>query len=95
MSEEFDIGDDVVAAKALRNDGTYPDPEVAIGDVLVAEGTAGRVWSVGLYLQEHVVYAVGFTNGRVVGCLGRELVHASATDVGRAAHATHAEVTRP
>ncbi len=78
--EEFDIGDEVVATKALRNDGTYPDPEIAIGDVLVSEGTEGRVWNVGMYLQEHVIYAVGFTNGRVVGCLGRELTLASSPE---------------
>lgn len=67
------VGDEVRATKALRQDGTYPDPAIAVGQVLVGPGTAGRVLDVGLYLGAHVVYAVAFENGRVVGCLEGEL----------------------
>jgi hypothetical protein len=69
----YDVGDVVMAAKALRNDGTYPDPAISIGEILVEVGTRGQVINVGLYLQEHIVYAVAFENGRIVGALEREL----------------------
>ncbi|WP_131747194.1 nitrogen fixation protein NifZ [Frankia sp. Cppng1_Ct_nod] len=69
----FDVGDAVVTVKHLRNDGTYPEPGIAVGDILVEAGALGHVHGVGVYLQEHIVYAVAFANGRVVGCLEREL----------------------
>jgi len=69
----FDVGDVVVSTKPLRQDGTYPDPDVAVGEVLVPAGVPGEVINVGLYLQEHIVYAVAFHGGRIVGCLEREL----------------------
>ncbi|MBX6388939.1 MAG: nitrogen fixation protein NifZ [Frankia sp.] len=69
----YDIGDLVTATRALRNDGTYPEPGIAVGEVLVPEGTRGEVINIGLYLQEHIIYAVAFENGRVVGCLEREI----------------------
>ncbi len=72
-SNTYDVGDVVVTVKELRNDGTYPDPAVSVGEVLVEAGTRGEVINVGLYLQEHIVYAVAFRNGRVVGALEREL----------------------
>jgi nitrogen fixation protein NifZ len=81
----FDIGDLVLATKALRNDGTYPEPGIATGAVLVPAGTRGEVLNVGLYLQEHIVYAVAFGNGRVVGCLGRELEAVTTTATPAAA----------
>ena len=70
---EYEIGDLVVTTKDLRNDGTYPDLDIKVGDVLVEEGTRGVVVNVGIYLQQHVIYAVSFETGRVVGCLTREL----------------------
>ena len=70
----FEIGDRVRTVTALRNDGTYPDPDIAIGQVLVEDGTVGRVVNVGTYLQDMVVYAVSFASGRLVGCLEHELV---------------------
>ncbi|MDA8392285.1 MAG: nitrogen fixation protein NifZ [Actinomycetota bacterium] len=73
MDTMFDIGDSVRAVALLRNDGTYPDPDIAVGQVLVEAGTEGRVVNIGLYLQEKVVYAVNFANGRLVGCLEHEL----------------------
>jgi nitrogen fixation protein NifZ len=73
------IGEEVRAAKPLRQDGTFPDPAVAVGQVLVPEGTPGQIVDIGVYLQEHVVYAVVFGNGRVVGCLERELDSVPAT----------------
>ncbi|CAO5193630.1 Protein NifZ [Frankia sp. AiPs1] len=72
-SNIYDVGDVVCTVKDLRNDGTYPDPAVSIGDVIVEAGTIGEVINVGLYLQEHIVYAVAFRNGKVVGALEREL----------------------
>lgn len=69
----FEVGDRVAATKPLRQDGTFPDTEVAIGEVLVPKGTLGEVINIGLYLQEHIIYAVAFDNGRVVGCMTREL----------------------
>lgn len=91
MRTTYDVGDLVIAAKALRNDGTYPDPSIAIGQVLVEEGTKGEVLNVGLYLQEHVVYAVAFENGRLVGALERELTDPTAlADAARPATA-HSE----
>ncbi len=85
MNPAFDIGDIVLATKALRNDGTYPDPGIATGMVLVPAGTPGEVLNVGLYLQEHIVYAVAFGNGRVVGCLERELQAATTMAASAAA----------
>ena len=76
MTPAFDLGDMVTATKALRNDGTYPEPGCAVGAVLVPSGAQGEILNVGLYLQEHIVYAVAFGNGRVVGCLERELAPA-------------------
>lgn len=67
------VGAEVRAVKSLRQDGTFPDPAVCVGQVLVPEGTLGQIVDIGVYLQEHIVYAVMFGNGRVVGCLEREL----------------------
>lgn len=92
MHHAFDVGDLVVAVKDLRNDGTYPDPELGVGAVLVPDGTRGEVLNVGLYLQEHIVYAIAFANGRVVGCLERELAAATA---GAAAGPTSPEKGAP
>lgn len=74
MNAAFEIGDTVRTVTALRNDGTYPDPHIAIGQVLVEGGTVGRVVNIGTYLQDMVVYAVSFASGRLVGCLEHELV---------------------
>jgi nitrogen fixation protein NifZ len=63
----------VIAAKDLRQDGTYPDPGFAVGDVIVEQGTPGQVVDVGVYLNEHIVYAVAFAGLRLVGCLEREV----------------------
>lgn len=70
---KFDVCDTVVATKDLRQDGTFPDTSVPVGGILVPEGTVGEIVSIGLYLQEHIIYAVAFENGRVVGCMTREL----------------------
>lgn len=69
----YDVGDLVTATKDLRNDGTYPEVGIEIGQVLVPEGCDGEVLNVGVYLQEHIIYAVAFQNGRIVGCMEREL----------------------
>jgi len=69
----YAIGDRVLATRPLRQDGTFPDPRVPVGQVLVPEGTPGQVVDVGVYLNEHLVYAVAFDSGRLVGCLEREL----------------------
>lgn len=73
MRPRFDIDQRVVTTKVIRNDGTYPDPNLGKGDVLVPKGTPGCVVQIGTFLQDHVVYAVHFENGRLVGCLEREL----------------------
>ncbi len=78
MKPAFDLGDMVTATKVLRDDGTYPEPGSTVGAVLVPSGARGEVLNVGLYLQEHIVYAVAFGNGRVVGCLESELAPAPA-----------------
>jgi nitrogen fixation protein NifZ len=67
------VGDRVRATKPLRQDGTFPDPRIAVGQVLVDEGVTGQVVDVGVYLNEHLVYAVAFDTGRLVGCLEPEL----------------------
>ncbi|THJ75270.1 nitrogen fixation protein NifZ [Candidatus Frankia alpina] len=98
-SNTYDVGDVVMAAKALRNDGTYPDPAISIGEILVEEGTRGQVINVGLYLQEHIVYAIAFENGRIVGALERELTtvedaaHEESGDAQPAAKTTAAKTT--
>lgn len=76
----WSVGDRVRTTRPLRQDGSFPDPQVAVGQVLVAEGTAGQVVDIGVYLNEHLVYAVAFDSGRLVGCLEREL--ADAQEVG-------------
>jgi nitrogen fixation protein NifZ len=69
----YAIGDRVTATRALRQDGTFPDPRIPVGQVLVDEGTAGQVVDIGVYLDRHLVYAVAFDSGRLVGCLEPEL----------------------
>lgn len=73
MSNSFEIGDEVFAKVPLRNDGSYPDPKLRTGSVLVERGLRGHVTSLGTFLQDRVVYAVSFANGRIVGCLEHEL----------------------
>ncbi len=73
MNRSFELGEDVVARFSLRNDGTYPDPKLPVGSVLVEKGSRGTVSSVGSFLIDRVVYAVSFENGRLVGCLSHEL----------------------
>jgi hypothetical protein len=70
---QFSVGDLVIATKDLRQDGTFPDPAIAVGEVLVPADVPGQVVDVGVYLNEHIVYAVSFGNGRLVGCLEREV----------------------
>ena len=72
-ASRFAVGDRVTTTRALRQDGTFPDPGVAVGQVLVEAGVAGQVMDIGVYLNEHLVYAVAFDSGRIVGCLEREL----------------------
>jgi hypothetical protein len=79
-ASELGVGVMVRAAVPLRQDGSFPDPAVKIGEVLVPAGTEGQIVDIGTYLQEHTVYAVVFNTGRIVGCLGRELVPAQPID---------------
>lgn len=67
------VGTEVTALCPLHQDGSFPDPQVRRGEVLVPAGTPGRIVDVGDYLQRHTVYAVAFANGRLVGCLESEL----------------------
>jgi hypothetical protein len=70
---QLSVGDLVVATRDLRQDGTFPDPAIAVGEVLVPADLPGQVVDIGVYLNEHIVYAVAFGNGRLVGCLEREV----------------------
>jgi nitrogen fixation protein NifZ len=80
----FRIGDLVSAGEPLRQDGTFPDPSVRVGEVLVSAGEPGQIVDTGVYLQEHVVYAVLFRSGRLVGCLDHELALVSTEEVSSA-----------
>ncbi len=73
MNRPFELGEKVVAKFSLRNDGTYPDPKLPTGSILVEKGTRGKVSSLGSFLIDRVVYAVSFENGLLVGCLLHEL----------------------
>jgi nitrogen fixation protein NifZ len=84
----FALDDTVVARTDLRNDGTYPDPGIPRGAILVPEGTEGQVIDIGLYLQRNIVYAVRFANGRLVGSLARELAPVPGTTDGSASGTT-------
>lgn len=95
MNPVFEVGAAVVTTKALRNDGTYPGPGIAVGTVLVPAGAKGEVADIGLYLQEHIVYAVAFGNGRVVGCLAGELAAAPLTPPAPASAARQLPVLLP
>lgn len=83
MRPRFRVDQRVVAVRALRNDGTYPDPDLARGAILVPRGTAGYLVDVGTFLQDHLVYAVAFDNGRLVGCLEGELQPLGETRAGK------------
>lgn len=71
MRPRFDIDQRVVATRVIRNDGTFPGAEK--GEILVQKGERGYVAHTGTFLEEHVIYAVYFESGRLVGCLEREL----------------------
>ena len=95
MKPAFDLSDMVTATKVLRDDGTYPEPGSTVGAVLVPSGARGEILNVGLYLQEHIVYAVAFGNGRVVGCLESELAPAPAATAPPAAEPVAPSVAAP
>lgn len=68
----FEAGDKVQAARAVRNDGTYPG--VAMGHFLIQQGDVGYVKSVGTYLNRFYVYAIDFVDrGILVGMRRHEL----------------------
>jgi nitrogen fixation protein NifZ len=68
----FQPGDEVVALKDVRNDGTFPGAKM--GEILIRKGETGYVHSVGTYLNRMYVYAIDFIDsGRLVGMLGHEL----------------------
>lgn len=73
MRPRFDVGSRISATRAIRNDGTYPDPAFARGAVLAQERERGTVVDMGVFLQDRLVYAVMFDSGRLVGCLEHEL----------------------
>jgi nitrogen fixation protein NifZ len=73
LMTELTLGAEVVTVEDLLQDGSYPDADVARDDVLVPAGTPGRIVDIGSYLQRHTIYAVAFGNGRLVGCLAREI----------------------
>ena len=91
----FAVGDRVTTTRALRQDGTFPDPEVAVGQVLVEAGVAGQVMDIGVYLNEHLVYAVAFDSGRIVGCLERELTDETTDDAHDALATSRAATDTP
>ncbi|MBC7950672.1 MAG: nitrogen fixation protein NifZ [Rhodospirillaceae bacterium] len=68
----FEPGDKVQAARAVRNDGTYPG--VPMGQFLIQSGDIGYVKSVGTYLNRFYVYAIDFVDrGIMVGMRRHEL----------------------
>lgn len=68
----FERGDRVLAARTVRNDGTFPGAPT--GAVLVTEGELGYVHSVGTYLNRFYIYGVEFVGlGRVVGMRAHEI----------------------
>ncbi len=73
MRPRFHIDQRVVTVKAIRNDGTYPDPDLGKGAVLVPRGTPGYVVDIGTFLRSTWSMPLFFENGRMVGCLEREL----------------------
>jgi len=68
----FERGQEVVAQKDVRNDGTYPGARM--GEVLIRKGAVGYIHSVGTYLNRFYVYGVEFIDAkRVVGMRAHEL----------------------
>lgn len=68
----FRDGDRVRAARAVRNDGTYPG--MRIGDHLISVGDIGYVREIGTFLQRYYIYSIDFyERGRIVGMRANEL----------------------
>jgi nitrogen fixation protein NifZ len=67
----FNLEDEVMATKDIRNDGTFPNKPR--GEILVRQGEKGVVIDHGYFLQDILVYSVYFESGQIVGCLEREL----------------------
>jgi len=73
----FERGDKVIAAKAVRNDGTFPG--ASRGEFLIRKGEVGYVHSVGTYLNRFYIYSIDFIEcGKVVGMRANELTLAEA-----------------
>jgi nitrogen fixation protein NifZ len=69
---KYQWGQPVIALTDLVNDGSHPD--AAQDALLVASGTRGEVVQSGIHEESNTpVYIVGFSGGRVVGCLEEEL----------------------
>lgn len=67
----FDLEEEVIATKDIRNDGTFPGKER--GEILIRKGQRGVVIDQGYFLQDIIIYSVYFDNDLIVGCMEREL----------------------
>ncbi|HBI02791.1 MAG TPA: nitrogen fixation protein NifZ [Paenibacillaceae bacterium] len=67
----FNLEDEVMATKDIRNDGTFPNKPK--GEIIIRQGEKGVVIDHGYFLQDILVYSVYFESGFIVGCLEREL----------------------
>lgn len=71
MLSKFNIEDEVMTTKDLRNDGTFPGYDR--GAVIVGKGEKGVIVDQGYFLQNILIYTVYFEKGFIVGCMEREI----------------------
>jgi nitrogen fixation protein NifZ len=75
---KFEWGQPVRAVDDLFNDGSYPDAED--GALLAAAGSLGEIVQIGHHTEANIpIYMVEF-DGKVLGCLEEELMHADAAE---------------
>lgn len=77
IKSKFHIGQRILSANDLFNDGTFPD--AVEEEKLVAEGERGEIVKIGTHVESStLIYLVEFAGGRVIGCLEDEIVAISA-----------------
>lgn len=74
-SAKFFLGQKVKLLEDVKNDGTYP--YLAIGEIMIKQGSIGYIRSIGDFLQVIRVYEVHFLDPEahieVIGCREHEL----------------------